>query len=231
MNALTFCGRAIGSRSKYSDKGLHTCARARGHDGRCEEFPYLEHLQKIAPRVRQKIIRDSTMTTGAAWKSEDAGPNRIRRWAMLLSDGELLKLGIDMRKLQPQVVAKLREKAAPYEACMAVSRKLTALAYCMRNAPDPPSEINEYLAQTVGRLERGSTNCLVCVGPLDFAQFSEARRGKAEIETSHANPRLHNPENVGFAHRVCNIAQGSRTLDEFYAWMREVLARVDRRGR
>lgn len=51
-------------------------------------------------------------------------------------------------------------------------------------------------------------------------------RGRAEIETGHRNPRLHNAENIGFAHRECNIAQGSKTLPEFYAWIRTILERV-----
>lgn len=43
------------------------------------EFPFLAHLAKTHPAVAKKIIRDSVMTTGAAWKSEEAGPNRILR--------------------------------------------------------------------------------------------------------------------------------------------------------
>ena len=58
------------------------------------------------------------MTTGAAWKSEEAEPNRILRWVMLLSDADLLQFGINMDGLKPQVVSKLREKSATYENCM-----------------------------------------------------------------------------------------------------------------
>ena len=28
-------------------------------------------------------------------------------------------------------------------------------------------------------------------------------------------------------HRECNIAQGTKTLDEFYQWIEEILARVE----
>jgi len=35
------------------------------------------------------------------------------------------------------------------------------------------------------------------------------------------------PENVGFGHRECNIAQGAKTLDEFYQWIEAILARVE----
>jgi hypothetical protein len=56
--------------------------------------------------------------------------------------------------------------------------------------------------------------------------FAKAARGKAEIETGHRNPRLHNAQNVGFAHRECNIAQGSKTLEEFYTWIADIVERV-----
>jgi hypothetical protein len=180
----------------------------------------------VAPKVKEKIKRDSIMTTGASWKSKDAGPNRILRWAMLLTDKELLRIGLDMRKLSPIIVAKLREKAASYDDCMAVAKKLTALAYGMVNAPAPPQEIRGYLEALYGPINADATTCLVCRKPLDFRAFAEARRGKAEIESSHSNPRLHTPDNVGFAHRACNIAQGNKTLEEFYAWIAGILERV-----
>jgi hypothetical protein len=73
-----------------------------------------------------------------------------------------------------------------------------------------------------------TTTCLVCKKPISFALFHAAQRGKAEIETSHSNPRLHTTDNIGFAHRACNIAQGSKTLDEFYDWIAEILRRTGR---
>ena len=181
----------------------------------------------VAKRVASKIRRDAIMTTGASWKSDDAGPNRIVRWAMQLSDAELAARGISMHKLKPIIVAKLREKAASYEDCMACAQKLTHLAYGMRNAPACPRETQEYLESVAGPLLVGSTCCLVCREPLDFEMFERARRGKAVLETSHKDPRLHTPENVGFAHRDCNIAQGSRNLSAFYEWIRGILRRVD----
>ncbi|MCY3755714.1 MAG: hypothetical protein OXG99_16680 [Alphaproteobacteria bacterium] len=213
---INFCYKPITSRSKYSDPDLHRCYRLAGHTGRCSEFPFLEHLQQVAPKVRSKIIRDATMTTGASWKSDDAGPNRIRRWAMLLPDKTLRdQFGINMSSLKPQVVSKLREKAATYEDCMAVAKKLTFLAYGMPSAPQPPSATVAYLEALFGTLVPNSTVCLVCEKPLSFTLFRDARRGKAEIETAHSNPRLHSPDNVGFAHRSCNIAQGPLSLEEF----------------
>ena len=178
---------------------------------------------QVAPRVRAKIIRDSTMTTGAAWKSADAGPNRILRWVMLLPDAELRKIGIDMAQLKPQVVAKLREKAANYDDCMAVAQKLTCLAYGMSGAPTAPDDVGQQLQDLGCPITAASTCCFVCMEPLEFVLFDQAQRGKAEIETSHSNPRHHTATNVGFAHRVCNIAQGNRTLNEFYEWIDQIL--------
>lgn len=85
------------------------------------------------------------MTTGAAWKSKNAGPNRIPRWIMLLPDDELKQFGIDMSALRANVVAKLREKAASYDKCVEVAIKLTWVAYQMSNAPTPPQDVKKYL--------------------------------------------------------------------------------------
>jgi len=225
---MDFCGKPVRSRSKYASDVKRQCFMPTGHSGKCHEFPYLAHLDRVAPKVADKIVRDSTMTTGASWKSADAGPNRILRWVMLRSDEELRKLGIDMKGLKPQVVAKLREKAADYASCMAVAKTLTAAAYSMPNAPEAPKPIAEYLAACGMPIVPHTTRCLVCRGLLDFKLFAEAKRGKAEIETSHSNPRLHRPDNVGFAHRACNIAQGNKTLDEFYDWIKEILRATSR---
>jgi hypothetical protein len=223
---MAACGKVIPSRSKYSPSTQRICFKPVGHDGKCDEFPYLRHLVLVAPKVADKIIRDSIMTTGAAWKSEDAGPNRILRWVMLRSDEELAVLGINMANLKPQVVAKLREKAADYASCMAVAQKLTSLAYGMAHSPGAPTEIRHELDQLGFPITPGTTSCLVCRDVLDFELFAVARRGKAEIETSHSNPRLHTHANMGFAHRACNIAQGNKTVEEFYDWIANILNRA-----
>jgi hypothetical protein len=222
---LELCLEKIPSRSKYARIKPRFCQCEKGHAGPHEEFPFLRALQASNQSVANKIRHDATMTTGAAWKSEEAGPNRILRWVMLLSDKQLLHFGIHMGKLKPQVVAKLREKAAPYEMCIEVAKKLTWLAYQMSDAPVPTTQTAAYLEAHFGPLVHKSTTCLVCRAPLTFTLFSKATRGKAEIETGHRNPRLHNAENVGFAHRECNIAQGSKTLPEFYRWIEEILVR------
>lgn len=111
---MEFCHKVIPTRSQYADVAEHKCHCPKGHSGKCEEFPFLNHLKSINKQVAEKIKRDATMTTGAAWKSADAGPNRILRWVMLLDDEELLKYGINMAELKPGVIAKLREKAADY---------------------------------------------------------------------------------------------------------------------
>lgn len=225
---IDFCLKPLDSRSRFSLIANHRCHREKGHDGKCSEYPYLQDLERIHKKVAQKIKRDSTNTTGAAWASADAGPNRILRWAMLLSDEELREYGLDMSQLRPGIVAKLREKAAPYEDCMQVAMKLTWLVYQMPDAPTPPDSIRRYLEGVFREMISGSTKCEVCLLPISFNSFSTAQRGKASIETCHKNPRVHNADNVGFAHRECNIAQGAKTLDEFYAWVEGILVRARR---
>ncbi|RJQ27919.1 MAG: hypothetical protein C4589_07555 [Peptococcaceae bacterium] len=222
---LKLCLKTINSRSKYDGIVQKRCHLPHGHKGRCDEFPFLRHFYEMDKSVADKIKRDSTMTTGAAWKSEDAGPNRILRWVMLLSDEELKNFGLDMSKLKPGIIAKLREKAADYDSCIEVALKLTWLVYQMEDAPQPPRAIREYLEGFFGQMDFGSTVCEVCKLPISFKLFELAQRGKAEIETCHKNPRLHNAENVGFAHRECNIAQGAKTLDDFYEWIEGILER------
>lgn len=224
---MEFCGNPIPTRSQYADVAEHKCHCRKGHHGKCEEFPFLNHLKVINKQVANKIKRDATMTTGAAWKSADAGPNRILRWVMLLNDEELLEYGINMSELKSGVVAKLREKAADYDSCILVAAKLTWLVYQMENAPEPTANIKEYLEDLFGTMLPDSTRCVICRLPLNYKLFSMAARGKAAIETCHQNPRIHNAENVGFGHRECNIAQGAKTLDEFYQWIEEILARVE----
>lgn len=224
---MEFCNQIIPTRSQYAEAADHRCHCRRGHAGKCDEFPFLRHLQAIDKQVANKIKRDATMTTGAAWKSADAGPNRILRWVMLLNDEELAGYGINMADLKPGVVAKLREKAADYDSCILVAAKLTWLVYQMEDAPQPPNEIKQYLEELFGRMVPNSTCCVICRLPLSYRLFSMAARGKAAIETCHKNPRMHNPDNVGFGHRECNIAQGAKTLDEFYDWIRNILDRAD----
>ena len=224
---MELCKEAISSTSKYKDISEKYCHQEKGHSGGCSEYPYLAHLKTEHKRVAAKVVRDSTMTTGAAWKSKDAGPNRILRWVMLLSDAELLQFGLDMSLMKPGVVAKLREKSATYQECMLVAGKLATLVYQMPDAPDCPAKIKSYLEERFGAFTKDSTTCIVCREPLSFALFQVALRGKAEIETAHSNPRTHSDENVGFAHRDCNIAQGNKTLNEFYQWIEGILVRVN----
>lgn len=224
---MEFCNKIIPTKSRFADAADLKCHLPKGHTGTCEEFPFLKHLSKVDKKVAEKIKRDATMTTGAAWKSKKAGPNRILRWVMLLDDKQLMAHGINMAALKPDVVAKLREKAADYDSCILVAAKLTGLVYQMENAPTPPPEIKRCLEALFGDMAPNTTRCVICRSPLDYRLFAKAVRGKAAIETCHKNPRIHNPENVGFGHRECNIAQGAKTLDEFYQWIAEILARVE----
>jgi hypothetical protein len=226
---LEFCEKALKARTTANDPpDLHRCYREKGHAGPCQEVPYLDHLKRVAPRVAAKVVRDATKTTGASWKSKDAGPNRISRWKMLLTDDELSRQGINMTALKPLVVAKLREKRATYGDCMSAAQYLAWRAYGMVNAPEPDAYARHYLEALFGPIVKGSTGCLVCKALLHFDRFQVARRGKAEIETAHAQPRAHHAGNVGFAHRHCNIAQGDKSLDEFYDWIKGILERADR---
>lgn len=225
---LQLCHKPIKGRSRFESLIERRCFRQLDHDGPCAEFPYLRDLSGNFPRVEAKIRRDATKTTGAAWKSDDAGPNRIDRWSMLLSDETLKRdYKIDMASMKPGVQAKLREKAATYDQCMEVAASLAWSTYQMKNAPKVPEDIKYYLESRFGEFVDSRTRCIVCRGTLDFEDFARAQRGRAHIETAHANPRSHNAENVGFAHRECNIAQGGLTLSEFYKWLREILIRVD----
>ncbi|WP_332880235.1 hypothetical protein [Oxalobacter vibrioformis] len=225
---MGLCKKNLPVRGKYKDISEKKCYREDGHEGECKEFPYLSDLSVSHPRVTNKIKRDATKTTGAAWKSEDAGPNRIDRWVMLQSDDVLKNYGLDMVALKPGVVAKLREKAATYDDCMDVAARLTLLAYQMPDAPPCPADTRTYLESRFSPMVEGSTTCIVCKEPLSFSLFENAQRGKAEIETAHSNPREHNQNNVGFAHRECNIAQGNKTVEEFYGWISGILDRIDR---
>lgn len=226
---MELCKNNLPVRGKYKDIAEKKCYLAAGHSGPCSEFPYTQDLKNNHPRVANKIIRDATKTTGAAWKSDDAGPNRIDRWVMLQSDAVLESYGLNMEALKQSVVAKLREKAATYDDCMEVAAKLTWLAYQMPDAPICPEGTRSYLEARFGAMSAGSTTCIVCKEPLSFSLFEKAQRGKAEIETAHSNPRQHNESNVGFAHRECNIAQGNRTLGEFYQWAEGILNRAYRK--
>lgn len=227
---MSLCGKALPARknAKHEPVDLHRCQLPGNHAGKCQEFGYLDHLKSVAPRVAAKIKRDATKTTGASWKSEDAGPNRISRWKMLLSDDDLLAQGLNMNALKPWVVAKLRQKAATYSQCMQVAQYLTWAVYGMQNAPVPDTETKIFLESLYGEIKNGKTCCIICRAPLNFELFQGARRGRAEIETAHGNPREHTPGNVGFAHRHCNIAQGDKDLDAFYDWITGILERAGR---
>ncbi len=225
---MLLCKKPIAGRSRYEALIKRACCCEVDHIGPCQEYPYLAHLEQAAPRLAAKIKRDATKTTGAAWKSEVAGPNRIDRWVMLLPDADLKdSFGLDLAAMKPSVQAKLREKAATYEDCMDVAAKLTWAAYQMKEAPVAPEVVQAYLSARFGPMEAGTTRCIVCREFLNFRDFDGAQRGRALLETAHSNPRLHNPENVGFAHRECNIAQGGLSLSQFYDWIRAIIARVD----
>lgn len=223
---VKYCLKVLPSRSRFKTPNYPHCNDLEGHEGQCSEFPFLEHLKGCAPKVADKIQRDAMMTTGAPWKSDEAGPNRILRYVMLLPDDQLIQLGVPIGDLDPSVIAKLRAKAAPYDHCIRVAEYLTKQAYEMLDAPTCPQQVKNHLEQVTGSdFHPNATSCLICKDPMSFQLFELARRGKAEVETAHANPRIHQPGNVGFAHRYCNIAQGEKVLDDFYIWIAGILQR------
>lgn len=69
---------------------------------------------------------------------------------MLLPDEKLLEYGINMAALKPQVVAKLRDKAASYEKCIEVAKRLAWTAYQMPNSPEPDAFTQNYLEDHFG---------------------------------------------------------------------------------
>lgn len=224
--AINYCKAPLNSRSRFATSKYPHCNDVAGHKGRCSEFPFLSHLKSADEKVAKKVQRDSMMTTGAPWKSDEAGPNRILRYAMLLSDEELTELGVPIANLDAGVVQKLRAKSASYDDCIRVAEYLALQVYEMPNGPPCPTSVRTDLELRTGLgFQSNSTTCLICREPLDFGLFSLARRGKAEIETAHANPRMHKPGNVGFAHRNCNIAQGEKNLEDFYEWIAGILHR------
>lgn len=225
MTKINYCNKLISGRSRFTDLQNKKCHLFEGHDGFCVEFPFLIHLTGEFKRVADKIKRDATMTTGAAWKSEDAGPNRILRWVMLESDENLKAYGIDMGNLKDGVVAKLREKAADYDSCIQVAIKLTWLVYQMKDSPECPENLEKYLEIHFGEMNT-DTVCVICLDSIPFTLFHSAQRGRANLETCHLNPRSHDPNNVGFGHRECNIAQGNKSLSEFYQWIHSILKRA-----
>jgi DraIII len=197
---MKLCLRELPSRSKYGFQ-RRFCQREEGHSGRCDEFPFLADLAHTHKSVATKIIRDSVMTTGAAWKSEDAGPNRILRWVMLLSDAELKKDGINMAGLKPQVVAKLREKAATYDDCIASAKMLTWLAYQMTDAPQPSEATRKYL-EGYSTLDLGVGPTTPTIARTRLLGWNVWRRWHSGHGTIHGPRRISSGHVMGICGRI-----------------------------
>ena len=48
---MNFCNKIIASKSQYAEIADHKCHCIKGHTGKCNEFPFLEHLKATAPSV------------------------------------------------------------------------------------------------------------------------------------------------------------------------------------
>jgi hypothetical protein len=59
---MTFalCCKPIKGRSRYEELIERKCYLESGHDGPCNEYPYLSHLREVAPRVEAKITPAAT---------------------------------------------------------------------------------------------------------------------------------------------------------------------------
>lgn len=187
------------------------CANAPGHDGRCSDMPFLAHLRATFPKVAEKIERDSFQTRGASWGRDSDGHqarrNRQPRWTLRPGDSFYPK------------------HHQSYSGCLAVAAELTIQAYEMAGAPDCPPELHRFLPRTP---IKDDGLCPICRLSLNFADFAEAIRSLAAIDTDHLDPNLerrHVRENVAFVHHACNTTKGDRSIEEFVAWMVGVLER------
>lgn len=205
---MAACGKIFG-------KGLggiqRRCAREAGHQGRCSDMPFLLHLEKVKPKVAEKIVRDSFNTRGTSWGRALDGTqkrrNRQPRWTLAAGD------------------AFFPAHHQTYDNCLAVAAELTIQAYEMAGAPNCPDDVGACLP----RFPRANFGlCPICKLLLEFSEFDLAVQSKAAIDTDHLNPALerrHAPGNVAFVHHLCNTTKGDRSLEEFDQWMAETLSR------
>ena len=131
-----WCGRAkVSACGKQFGKGLggviRVCCRDAGHSGRCTDMPFLVHLEKVKPKVANKIVRDSFNTRGASWGRTVGGTqarrNRQPRWTLQAGDG-----------FYPA-------HHQTYAGCLVVAAELTVQAYEMVGAPACPEEAAQWL--------------------------------------------------------------------------------------
>jgi hypothetical protein len=205
---MNSCGKLFG-------KGLggtrRSCRREAGHEGRCTDMPFLLHLDKVKPKVAEKIERDSFNTRGASWGKGLDGTqkrrNRQPRWT--LSEGD----------------AFYPAHHQTYQNCLRIAEELTIQAYEMVGAPTCPKTIIAWLYRAP---QTNSGICPICKQLLEFSEFDLAVQSKAAIDTDHLNPSLerrHAPGNVAFVHHLCNTTKGDRSLEDFEEWMANVLKR------
>ena len=174
-------------------------------------MPFLLHLEKVKPKVAEKIVRDSFNTRGASWGKALDGTqkrrNRQPRWTLAMGD------------------AFFPAHHQTYDNCLAVAAELTIQAYEMAGAPNCPDDV----AACLPRRPRANLGlCPICKLLLEFSEFDLAVQSKAAIDTNHLNPALerrHAPGNVAFVHHLCNTTKGDRSLEEFDQWMAETLSR------
>jgi len=176
------------------------------------DLPPLEYLRGISytRKAADKARRDAENTKGVAWPtvtenaddSKNSRKNREARW--------------DIEEDHPYY--------ATYETCLDVARRLTLYIFEMEDAPPCPTGLVQYLEREP---IPDSYVCYICGQPVTIEQINEAEVSKAVVETGHKIPfnigGIHEPDNVFFCHRECNIAQGNKIMPEFCDWIASIL--------
>lgn len=211
---LEYCNKII----RLDSQAKFRCKKEKGHTGRCQPTPFLNHFKEYNNaeygKVAQKIEQDAYHTRGNKTRPFK---NRSFRWDTPVENPKEHKdeenLGIPKKEYASQ------------EECFQVAQKLTKLAYEMAGAPKCPPEIEKRLDK---KPIPNNARCPICKGFLDINDFKKAEWGKALIEMCHIYPLgedkiMHNYENIGWAHRHCNIAQQERSIPEFLKWISKIL--------
>lgn len=216
-----FCNKVL----RKNTESKFQCKLEKGHEGRCNPHPFLDHLKESHRRIADKIIQDAYHTRGNKTKPYK---NRSFRWDRPISPAEAQKLknrknlGIPKKEYSPQ------------EDCFKVARKLTRFIYEMEGSPDCPVEIKKYLDKVPDK-KGNPCVCPLCLEEMNISDFDAATWGKAVIELWHIKPLsaekvLHTEDNLGWGHRTCNIAQQERTTEDAIKWMESIVEKHKKIG-
>lgn len=212
--SINYCDKVIreNSQSKFC------CKLEKNHRGKCNPFPFLNHLKKTYRKIAEKIIQDAYHTRGNKTKPYK---NRSYRWDTPISQEEASRLKNQENKGIP------KKEFSSQEECFKVAKKLTRLIYEMDGAPDCPIEIIKYLDKAPDKTNN-PCKCPLCLEKLNIDDFNENVWGKAKVELWHVEPLKdsevqHKAENMEWGHRTCNIAQQERTTAQTVNWMEKIV--------